>query len=250
MGPSAAVVVGLGFATDLRQVMHGALLALGGVALVPFALIALGVLLYLLAVLLILLIGAAGGEVSPEGVGLDELGGRLIAGGGLLIGPYYRFLARSRHPLVWGTLAGVLLGGLLLWALIAIVIVPREARTAELLAMAKQRVDRIYQTTGAFPGTEPAEQLSVEGSPLLDAFGRPLRYRVSGKGHLASYTLGSLGFDGKPSGDDLCVAGSGKLAVWADRAARLGQLVDTIASGSAPVADRLSGIRSLRCEKN
>jgi len=38
-----------------------------------------------------------------------------------------------------------------------------------------------------------------------------LEYRVSGKWKLASYTLTSYGFDGKPGSDDLCVSGSTKL---------------------------------------
>jgi hypothetical protein len=49
---------------------------------------------------------------------------------------------------------------------------------------------------------------------ILDGFGRPLHLRVKGKGILASYTLISWGYDGKPGRDDLCISRSSDISKW------------------------------------
>src|SRR5439155_4751853 len=90
----------------------------------------------------------------------------LNAGERFLVGPYYRFLARRRHPLFWGLGGGVLLGALLLWALIGAVVLPGEARTGKILIDAKDRIEHSYQEGHKFPTS-----LADCGAPTVDGFG-------------------------------------------------------------------------------
>lgn len=124
---AAGAVVAIGWFTDVRDAMRGALIAVATFALLPFAIMALGVFLalMLLALSLILaLLSDGGGDV-----GGTEVAEPFVAGGLRLMGPYYRWLARQRHPTFWGVSAGVVLGALVLWSMIATVVLPAETRT-------------------------------------------------------------------------------------------------------------------------
>jgi hypothetical protein len=207
---SAAGVVILGWTTGVRQVMHAALLGIAAVAFLPFVLIAAG-LFSVLSITFVVALAAAGHDMPIDHV--HGAGEALLEGGAWLTPRYYRFLRQRRHPLFWAVPGGALLGGLLLWALLALVVMPKEARVAR------------------------------------DAFDRPLVYRVSGIWQFASYTLTSLGFDGKPSDDDLCVSGATKLAHLAEQASDLGDLVEALRSGHASTRQRWASIRSLSCRR-
>lgn len=239
---AAACVVAAGWLTGLRDVMHAALLAVAVFALLPLLLVG-GALLLLLIVAVGMAAAAALGGDGDAGDGL-EFAGDAIAGGGAWVAPrYYRFLGRQRHPVFWGVPAGALLGGLVLWGLLAIVVVPGESSTVETLAGAQADIERRVRDTGKLP--EPSDMA------LRDGFGRPLEYKVSGRWKLASYTLTSLGFDGVPSADDLCVSGSTRLVRWAEKAADLARRIEELRAGTGggpSVSDRLSGIRALRCD--
>jgi hypothetical protein len=245
---TAIAVVVLGWTTGLRQVMHGALLALAVAALLPLLLVAGGLLVIMLIGFLLALPAAlaGAGEVPADGA-LDGAAEPVVEGGGWVIGRYYRLLGRQRHPVFWGIPAGVLFGGLVLWAMIAALVVPGETRTVRALAEAKAAIERVYGASGRFPPPSGHGQLppaaigaseSSAGGALQDGFGRPFAYEVSGHWKLASWKLTSLGFDGKPGADDLCVSGSTKLMGWIDKLGNVARL---------SFGDRLAAVRALRC---
>ncbi len=240
---TAAVVVAIGWMTELRDVMHGALLAVAVFALLPLILIAGALLLIILVGLGLSVAAALGGDGDVGTEGLEGAGDLVVGGGAWLAPRYYGFLARQRHPVFWGIPAGALLGGLVLWGLIALIVVPGESRTVQVLTGAQADIEQRVRESGKLP---KADQLA-----LRDGFGRPLEYRVAGRWKLASWTLTSLGFDGEPSADDLCVSGSTRLARWAETAADIARDVEAFRSGGGEpgptIADRLSGIRALRC---
>ncbi len=147
--------------------------------------------------------------------------------------------------MVLGGAVGALFGALVLWALIAAIVVPRETSTAARLAAARDAIETAYRDTGELPRPDEGGHLRIAlaGGPVSvvdDGFGRALAYRVSGKWKLASWTLTSAGFDGAPSADDLCLSGGTKLMQWVDKAAALGAALPSY-------ADRLAQVRALRC---
>jgi hypothetical protein len=223
----ATTVLAIGWATGLRVVMHGALLSVAVAAFLPFVIIAV----VLFVILVLGLVAAASGEAPVDLGGVDG-GASFIEGGFHFIPIYYRFLARQRHPLFWGTPVGTLLGGLLLWGLLGALVIPGEMRTVQILGEAKTQIDQAYAKNGRFPAAEDGK-LIEGGQTVVDGFGRPLHYAVSGKWKLASYRLASAGYDGEESGDDLCVAGASGLM--------------KLVSVAAAFSDRLAGIRALRC---
>jgi hypothetical protein len=244
----AAGVVALGWFTGVRRVMHGALLSLAVGAFLPFVVVAAGIALSLLVVVLGLLAAllAEGGVEVPHdaGASVGELGLRLV-------GPYYRFLARRRHPVFWGVPIGALAGGLGLWALLATIVLPGEARSAVAIAGAQADVERCYARTSRYPEPTPEGHLlrrdldpaAGEGA-VRDGFGRPLRYEKRGRWKVASYRLRSDGFDGRPGGgDDLCRSG----------VTRLGRLAEAVRVSRTPgglgvsVGVRLGAVREMRC---
>jgi hypothetical protein len=254
---TATTLVATGWISGLRQVMHGALLSFAVAALLPFMLLVGGLLLIMLVGLILALVALAGADGVPLDHGLCGAGEAVVKGGGWLIPRYYRFLGRQRHPVSWGVPAGVLFGGLLLWALIALIVVPGETRTVRLLTEAKEGIERTRGESGTFPRPDAQGRLLIDGisapggvgggAVLEDGFGRPFKYQASGKWKLASWTLTSMGFDGKPSADDLCVSGSTTLVEWVEKAERVARLLRGVKLGSASLGDRLAGIRALQC---
>ena len=216
---TALIVLTVGWFTDVRQLLHWVLLTLAVTAFLPFVIIGGG-----LAVgLLLALAGAVLAADASVGAGVGEGAATF---GALILLPYYRFLARRRHPVFWGIPMGLLLGCLLLGGVIALVIVPAETRTVQILAGMQQQIERFHKKNRRFPtadaeGRLTSKELGLDAPGvrnddfIVDGFGRPLHFRVRGKGILASYTLISWGYDGKPGRDDLCVSRSSDVSKWA-----------------------------------
>jgi hypothetical protein len=244
---TALVVMATGWFTDVRQLLHWILLTLAVTAFLPFVIIGVG----LGAGLILALVGAVLVGDSGGGEGLAKIG--VMIGGHLFL-PYYRFLASRRHPVFWGIPVGTVLGCLLLGGVIALVIVPSETRTVQILAETQEQIEKFHKKTGRFPTpdaegrlTSKAIGLEARGAGndefILDGFGRPLHLRLKGKGILASYTLISWGYDGKPGRDDLCISRSSEVSKWA---ALLAEKVGL--NKKAPeVTVLLRGILDLQC---
>jgi hypothetical protein len=245
----AAVIAAGGWITGARAAMHGTLLAISTVAFLPFVVLAAGL-------ALVFLLGALLVPVHGDGHGLEIL----LVGPARLFGPYYRLLFRlRRQPVAVGTLIGASLGALALWVLILVLVVPREVSTAAILVDVRDRIDAYRLDRGRLPppsddGTLPRTTLGLAAGPgedptgpIADAFGRPIRYRVSGQGLWASYTLASLGYDGKPGGDDICIEGAPRVARIVDKALdALGRAFgDRRPRGS--IGAQIAALRALRC---
>ncbi|MDB4975001.1 MAG: hypothetical protein JWN48_3342 [Myxococcaceae bacterium] len=248
-----ATLVGLvGWTTDLRDVMHGALLAVCVVAFLPFVIIAAGLGVLLAALLILALVGVIGGEApdvsgmygAAEGLGAAPRG----------IRTYYALLARHGRSRWMGIPAGMLLGALVLWAGLAISVLPREAKTSERLLVAQSFIERSYEESKHYPSATTSGQLPAivdeNGATLepIDAFGRPLLYETRGRWKWQSYRVSSLGYDGVRSADDLCVGGQTKLQELVDRAALLKGLSAALRFTESSWQDRLQRIHSLQCE--
>lgn len=249
---TAVLVMIVGWFTDVRQLLHWILLTLAVTAFLPFVIIGGGLAIGLVLALLgaVLAGDASGGAVI--GYGATEIGVRILH-------PYYRFLGRRHHPVFWGIPVGMLLGCLLLGGIIALVIVPRETRTVRILAETQQQIEKFHKKIGRFPTPDAEGRLTfkvLDMQPpeaandgyVQDGFGRPLHFRVKGKGILASYTLTSWGYDGKPSKDDLCISGSSQVAKWAEQAVKLAAKFGPDKEGNAaPLNALLRGILDLQC---
>lgn len=219
----AAALVGGGWATSLTTVMYGASLSLLTFAVLPFALIAFGIALpFLMAALVVLsaIVGAVGvlfgAPVAPadptlildgatEGFRISRFGMRILE-------PYYRWLSRTRHPILWGGVVGATLGTGILWALITWLVLPGEARTAKILVATREAVLQRFQKTRQLPAPKDGQLLYQDlainaPGPVLDGFGQPLEFDVQAP----SFRLRSRGFDQQPGTDDLCVTGEVEL---------------------------------------
>jgi len=244
---AAAVALGIavsGWLTAAREVMYGAFLAAAIFAFLPFVVV--GAILVLLLAAGVVTAALGGDSVHGEPASGSDGAGDGLLDGLPLVGTYYRFLRRRRHPVFWGVPAGVLLGGLLLLALVGVLVAPGEARTAETLAAAQEHVEVYYAEHRRYPEAEAEGGIRLRGGggPLLDGFGNPLRYEVTGRWPATSYRLASTGYDGKPGRDDLCVSGGTGLARV------LGALRRLRGPDAArpSTADRLGAARDLRCE--
>lgn len=254
------VVVVVGWFTGIRDVAYGALLSCAIVAFLPFVIVAIGlfvaIVLPVVLAILAALTAAFGGAAAFGGeVGVVELGIGITAGGVGFTAPYYRWLASRRHPMFWGSLCGLLLGGLLLWALISLVIVPGDARTVEILANAHQHISEHYEKHKSFPmpvnGHLPRSVFGGnDNSPVVDGFGHPLEYEVSGKWIVASWRLRSNGFDQVPGRDDHCISGDTDLMKKVEGLKWFNlKIVRQGANQEVKLGlqDKLKGVRSLRC---
>ena len=255
-GTAAAValaVLAAGWFTGLRAVAHGAMITVAVLALLPLIIIGGGLLLILLLTLVMALFG---GEDADGGMAADGV----VEAGGWLLPRYYRFLARQRHPVFWGVPTGTLLGGLLLWAVLALAVIPHEARTVSILLLARQGAEAAYKQHKRFPSPDKQGRLpcvavdlqehqACDDGVVTDGFDRPLRYAVKGRWRLSSFRMTSFGFDGEPGRDDLCAEGASRLA----RAARAASDLLATIVGEDPerlsVGLKLQGVKALRCEQ-
>jgi len=252
---TSIALVATGWLTGIREVMHGALLTLAIVAFFPFALVAAVISLWLTALHVSVIAAALGQAVGPLP---DDPITPTVNLAVWLTPRYYGFWARRRHPGLWGVPFGGLTGCLLLGGLIVTLVLPGEARTVRALEEAQRRIEGYYQQHKQYPDPDVEGRLTqaalgggrgMRDDVMTDGFGRPLVYRVSGRGRLASYSVKSLGFDGRPGRDDLCISGQTRLMGWAETAGHIARLVDR--KRGAPgetVVNTLKGIRALRCE--
>jgi hypothetical protein len=243
----AGALVAAALATGVRRVAYGALAALLVAGLGPVALVVGGFALLLVASFVVGLLGGA--HLRDESLGAAGEG--VVHGGGKLIRSYYRSLARVRHPVVWGFVAGAAAGTAIVWGALAFDVIPRERRTVEVLLRVRSALEQRYEADGSYPA--PTESGAVPpglAAETTDAFGRPIGYRLTGAWKIASYTLTSLGADGRPSDDDLCVAGGTRAGQWLERAAAsMGALSETLLGEKTELGVRwqLQAVESARC---
>jgi hypothetical protein len=235
-----------GWFTGLRDVFHGAALSIAIVALLPFLVIGIGL------VLLLSLVAVASLTESDAALEPAADGGLAVVGAGAgMVRPYYRTLHRlRRHPVIWGVCSGAVLGCAVLGLALALVVIPAEMETADTLAHAQHEIDAHYAKRGSFPRPGPNGTLTLDGDrgPLRDAFGHPLAYRVSGHWKVASYRLSSRGFDGEEgTSDDLCVKGATKAVEMVETVLDLRDRLARLRSREASRGERLESIRALRC---
>ena len=252
---TTALVIGIGWFSGAKLVMHGAFIAVAATALLPFLILAV---ILFLPTMIMLSCGLIGMFMAIEGVGL-EMGADAAWASRGVVPWYYRFMANQKHPFFWGVPCGLVIGAGILAMLIAIWIVPGETRTVEILAETQAVIERVYKDKGAYPQpdedghlTRAALGLEEDDSAdgvVLDGFGRPLRYEVEGRWKLATYRLKSDGYNGRPGQDDFCLAGSTKLGKLADASVSLLKLLRGEESGKlASLQVKLQGIQSMRCD--
>lgn len=235
-----AALIGVGgWMTSLSMVLYGASLSLLTFALLPFVLILLGIAVpFLMAAVVMLslvasvigpLLGQAVEPVEPAAVVDGAMSGiEITSFGGRIMAPYYRWLTTTRHPALWGGVAGVVVGAGLLWGLITWHVLPGEARTVQILTATRDAVLEQFRATKQLPPVTGGHLLYKDmgmeiAGPVVDGFGLPLEYDVQ----LPSFRLRSRGFDQRPSADDFCLTGEvelnalQKLVRWKDAAKQL-----------------------------
>jgi hypothetical protein len=225
--------------TGARTLFHAGVLVLGAVAFLP----ALLVLAFLAAVAVAALFAAlVGGEAGAADLPVTDL----PASKGW-IRRYYRTLLAQRHPVVLGCAAGLAAATVACALWVALVIVPQETRTVALLIEARIAVERLKARSGRYPEPGPHSELSVHGTVARDGFGRPLIYSVKGPPLLRQYRVLSLGHDGVPGGDDLCVEGGSRLTRWMAALASLERVLEILRPGSVPQSQSFAAVETLRC---
>jgi|GEM_PF-6642388 len=238
--------VAAAWTTELRGVLHGGLITLCVFAFLPF--VAIATVLCLMCVVGIIL-----GFAGADGAHASDLAGFAEA---LLYAPrgirgYYRFLARHRRSVWIGLPAGLLFGALVVWLLLALLVIPRELRTAQLLEQLRVEAEQAYKSTRNYPKSVDVNYYpSSMNAPVLDDFGQPLHYEVQSKWLAKSYRITSYGADGRPSSDDLCVQGENRVQKAIEVSAALASLGETILyfETGIPLRDRLGALRSLQCQ--
>ncbi len=249
---AAIVVIVVAWLTGLREVAHDALLSLLVFAFFPILIVAAAI---GFLVCFFVVAGLFGGEMDADVVG--DLGEGVGEGGFWLARVYYRFFASRKHPVFWGTIAGFTLGILLLWLFIGIFVFPKEMKTAALLTRGQAAIETHYKSKGGYPrpvdarlnmSSLPGNKLPTnESGDVIDSFGQVLDYQVRGRWKLASYRLRSVGFDGSPSRDDLCVVGRTKLKAGLDAARDIWALAKRLTTDAA-VEEKLGAIHEMDCD--
>jgi hypothetical protein len=229
-------VAATGWLSDLRRVLHGGLILLSVAAFLPL-LVAMAIVVVFLAASA-MAIAAGTPEAIPTAADAYATGEGLTAFFRRVLVPYYRFLFAQRHPITLGAACGLLLGTLFVWTLLSLFVLPGEVCTLKRMAAIQsaiqgwsagfprpvrdQRIDEKVLGTGVdgWPFCSiPSVEANGTSAILLDGFGRPLGYTVEGHWPLTSYRLSSLGYDGRASGDDLCLSGSSHARAALDRIA-------------------------------
>lgn len=238
-------VLFLAWGTGLRGAFHSLLLALAAVALMPFILIVAALASFAAAALV-------GGLVAQDDVGAAAAAEGVAGGGGRLARAYYGFIWRQRrHPLGWGVGAGLALGVVGVWGALASWVVPRESQTLSALLLAQARIEALkaHPEPAADGLLHPSLWGAAAGAdPVLDGFGRPIRYARAGAWLATSYTLRSLGFDGKQSADDLCVGGQTALGRALDQARDPLRFLERLYAGELGWSEQAQALSSSRCE--
>jgi hypothetical protein len=251
-GLALAAVLALGWLTGLRGALHALALLSGAIALLPFLLLTAAVSVVVGASVL--------GAVVATDTGIFTAGAvdGIATGGSKLVRAYYSLLwPLRRHPLASGAGAGVLLGAVALMAVLWLFVVPREARTLGILLEAQATIDAEHRATGRYPAAAADGYLRVPspaagdepGAAASDGFGRPILYRRDGAWLTASYTLTSLGFDGEPSADDICVTGRTHVRQLMDRLREPMQVLRALRAGTLSFAEQAGALRETRCSR-
>ncbi len=260
---AAALVMTIGWYTDFQQIMYTALITVMIFAFLPVLIIATGLAIILfigviLPAIIGILAGLGNGDVPVDAMAEGtEAGVETIGRGFAFIPVYYRFLSQRNHPVFWGIPVGILLGGLLLWGLIGLIIIPGETETVRKLAESQSQIEQYYAEYEDYPLPDENGWLisaalsdSLDKIPVTDGFDRPLLYALTGKWKIKSYTITSLGFDGQPGQDDFCLSGATKAAKWVDSTSRF--ILDFMQSsepGKSSVKLKLEAVKALRCEE-
>ncbi|MDB5339277.1 MAG: hypothetical protein JWN70_4896 [Planctomycetaceae bacterium] len=124
------------------------------------------------------------------------------------IGPYYRWLFGITRPLLWGACFGATIGLAALWAITVGIRQPGEQETKMILTRVRDAVIKQFEETGKLPPRTERQLLCrdicIERDGFVtDSFGRPLDYDV----REPTFRLRSMGYDGRPGADDLCMIG-------------------------------------------
>jgi hypothetical protein len=233
--------------TDLRAVMHTVLLAAATVAFLPFVLT--------LAAIAIVVVAGFVASVATEGDGIESGAAAegIAHGGRWLARVYYRFAWRQRRsPVVWGLCGGLGLGAAGVWSTLAISVVPRETQTLSILLQAQTKIDAMNKHPEAASDGLLRPRLwgaigAERDAPVLDGFERPIRYSRQGAWLATSYTLESLGYDGEPSADDLCVGGQTALARVLERVRDPLRLLEELHASELGWSQRAEVLTLTRC---
>lgn len=201
VGITAVLVCVAAVVAGLDRVLVGGVQALATVVALPFV-IALAVAAVLIVPFIpFLIISYLTDDVLdlPDGDFVVEGVGRHI------VKPYFRWIGKQRSPIFWGVPSGVVTALVFLAIVGYVRAAPERAAAAEaarkleetraLLEKLQGELRAEYERTGKFPETFSA----------TDPYGNALSYVVVESRSRSSYTLTSLGPDGKPSDDDLCV---------------------------------------------
>ncbi len=270
---SFAAIFIAGWTTSLSMVMYAASLSLFTFAFFPFLLIIVGIALPFVGLTLFLLsifaavIAPLGGGIPANTVDPESLvdgalhGAKVARFGSRMFDTYYRWLARTRHPLLWGTVVGTFLGAVSLWGLITWLVLPGEARTAEILVTTRDAVILQFKEMQQMPPVRDGHLLFRDigidlPGPVVDGFGQPLDFTI----REPSFRLHSNGFDRRPGSDDMCTTGEVELSAlqklkrWTKIAAKVAstlefKLVDgkVKINGKLNLRDAAKQITELRC---
>jgi len=230
--------------TGLRGVFHALLLGLAAAALLPLIVVVVALAAFAAA-------GLVAGLVAQEDIGAAAAAEGVASGGGRLARAYYGFVWRQRrHPFGWGLATGLGLGVLGVWVALALWVVPRESQTLSVLLLAQARVEALkaHPEPAADGLFHPSQWGGAGGEPVLDGFGRPIRYVRAGAWLATSYTLRSLGFDGVPSDDDLCVGGQTALGRAIEQARDPLRFLERLYAGELGWSEQARALTSSRCE--
>jgi hypothetical protein len=187
----------------------------------------------------------------------------IAVGGSKLARAYYGLLWRlRRHAGVWGAAAGIGLGVVGLVGVLWLFVVPRETQTLGLLLEAQAQIEAEHRASRRYPPPAadgqfrmplvPGERSAAvpeSGAPLSDGFGRPTIYQRDGSLLTASYRLASLGFDGRPSEDDICVSGRTRVRQLMDRLRDPLQLLAALRERRLSWSEQAAALQDSRCSQ-
>jgi len=228
----------LGWFTGMRGLMHALLVTFGASAPVPFAMLLGLAAVFAAAGLAVALLADARAAATPPNP---------ASGSGLARAFYAQLRRQQRSPWAWGAGSGVALGLVGIWVVLGGLVIPLEMSSLDLLSFSKLRIDAAHPS-GSLPASSDGllHPSAWSSSPepgdtaALDAFGHPVRLEPAA----STYRLRSLGLDGRPSGDDLCVSGPAPLAALADPLAFL----ERRRSGQVGWVEQVRALRDSRCD--
>ena len=266
------LLVIIGWVSDLRGAFHGMLLALSVAAFLPLLVVLACIVLFFIACLVAVMAGDSDALSAADSVGLGE--GIVVYFKRILV-PYYRFLFTRRSPIFLGAVSGLLLGTTLLWALLTLVVLPGEVCSLGRLTAMQDAIDGYYKLHGKYPSPvqdrwfgqyvlsdnqpnwpvckAPSVETDSSNAVLLDGFGRRIHYSVAGRGRLASYELGSFGYDGREDDDDICLTGETRGQAAVDRVANAVDSVRRLfhaASGKPAPHHSWAALRAASCSSD